>query len=297
MLRAVRYSMSEALASLWRSRRQAALAMLTIAAGLFVLGFFLVAHANLQRVLARWNEAAELSAYLDDDVTPEQLRTIQALIERSGLAAASHYVSKEEAAVRFRVDFPDLARTADALARNPLPASIDVRLNPGARSTGSAVDALAVALDAAPGVADVRYDGPLLSRLGAALRVLRWAGTAIVLLLAMAAALTVASVVRLAAHARRDEIEIMQLVGAPLAFVRGPFVAEGLLQGGGGALLATIGLWSAYLAGHARYGRTVSDALGLEPLAFLPFHVWITLVGAGMLLGGVGGLAVARRVA
>ena len=60
------------------------------------------------------------------------------------------------------------------------------------------------------------------------------------MLLAIAAALTVANVVRLAAHARRDEIEIMQLVGAPLAYIRGPFVAEGVLQGGVGALVAIV---------------------------------------------------------
>ena len=65
-------------------------------------------------------------------------------------------------------------------------------------------------------------------------------GLVIVALLAVAAAMTVANVVRLAAYARRDEIEIMQLVGAPFAFIRGPFVAEGILQGGAGALVAIV---------------------------------------------------------
>ena len=63
MLRAMRYSLTEAAASLWRSRGSAALAMLTIAAGLFVLGFFLVVNANLQRLMARWNAGAELSVF------------------------------------------------------------------------------------------------------------------------------------------------------------------------------------------------------------------------------------------
>ena len=61
-------------------------------------------------------------------------------------------------------------------------------------------------------------------------------------LLAIASALTVANVVRLAAHARRDEIEIMQLVGAPLAYVRGPLVLEGVMQGGAGAIVAIVAL-------------------------------------------------------
>jgi cell division transport system permease protein len=121
-------------------------------------------------------------------------------------------------------------------------------------------------------------------------------GLIIVTLLAIAAALTVANVVRLAAHARRDEIEIMQLVGAPLTYVRGPFVAEGVLQGGGGALLALLALWGMFLIGRARFGQVAAEALGLGSLSFLPFQFWVLLVLGGMLLGCIGGLIVARRV-
>ncbi len=88
---------------------------------------------------------------------------------------------------------------------------------------------------ALPGVADVRYDREWLGRLASGLDAVRGAGLALALLMAVAAALTVAAVVRLGLHARRDEIEIMKLVGSPMTFIRGPFVAEGLLQGGIGA--------------------------------------------------------------
>jgi len=296
VLRAIRYSLNEAAASLWRARRSASLAMLTIAAGLFVLGFFLVVNSNLQRVMARWSEAAELSVYLKEDITREQLDALQAQIDGSGLAAGRQYVSKADAAGRFRQDFPDLSRTADQLGTNPFPASLDVRLKSESRETGEAVDALAESLSTAPGVADLRYDRKLLARLGAVIRGVRGVGLLIVTLLAIAAALTVANVVRLAAHARRDEIEIMQLVGAPLAYVRGPFVAEGVLQGGGGALFALLALWILFLIGRARFGQVASEALGLASLSFLPFQFWILLVAGGMLLGCIGGLIVARSV-
>jgi cell division transport system permease protein len=296
VLRAIRYSLNEAAASLWRARRSAALAMLTIAAGLFVLGFFLVVNSNLQRVMARWSEAAELSVYLKEDITREQLDALQAQIDGSNLASGRQYVSKADAAGRFRQDFPDLSRTADQLGGNPFPASLDVRLKPESRETGEAVDALAASLSTAPGVADLRYDRKLLARLGAVIRGVRGVGLLIVTLLAIAASLTVANVVRLAAHARRDEIEIMQLVGAPLAYVRGPFVAEGVLQGGGGALFALLALWILFLVGRARFGQVASEALGLASLSFLPFQFWILLVVGGMLLGCIGGLIVARSV-
>ncbi len=115
-------------------------------------------------------------------------------------------------------------------------------------------------------------------------------------MLALAAALTVANVVRLAAYARRDEIEIMQLVGAPLPYIRGPFVAEGVLQGGAGALLAIALLGVVFAAGRARYGQLAADALGVGSLSFLPAELLAVLLGGGMLLGCLGGLIVARGV-
>ena len=85
-MRALKYFFAEAAESLWRGRRAALLSMLTIAAGLFVLGFFLMLNTNLQRLVGRWSESAELSVYLKDDATPEQLRVVDELIAKSGLA-------------------------------------------------------------------------------------------------------------------------------------------------------------------------------------------------------------------
>jgi cell division transport system permease protein len=78
-----------------------------------------------------------------------------------------------------------------------------------------------------PGVVDVRYDRDWLARVASALDTVRAAGMALALLMGLAAAVTVATVVRLGLMARHDEIEIMELVGAPLTYIRGPCVAEG----------------------------------------------------------------------
>src|SRR4051794_20369646 len=99
-MRAFKYFVSEAAASLWRGRSAAILSILTIARGLFVLGFFLVLNTNLQRLVGRWTESAELSVYLKDDVTQDQLRTVDDLIAGSGLAAERQYISKPQAIAR-----------------------------------------------------------------------------------------------------------------------------------------------------------------------------------------------------
>ncbi len=295
-MRALKYFINEATESLLRAWRSALLAVLTITAGLFALGFFLIINSNLQRVVGRWSEAAEMSVYLKDDISGEQLKVVDAQIGQSGLAAHRQYLSKADAVARFRQDFPDLAGATDRLERNPFPASMEVRLDPGAGKASAAVDALASSLQSVPGVADVRYDRRWLSRVGSMVLLFRTIGFAIVALLGIAAALTVANVVRLAAYARRDEIEIMQLVGAPFAFIRGPFVAEGILQGGVGALLAIVLLWVVYVAGKAWYGRVALEGFGVASLSFLPAGALIVLLVGGMALGCVGGLIVARSV-
>jgi cell division transport system permease protein len=144
-----------------------------------------------------------------------------------------------------------------------------------------------------PGVADVRYDRQWLSRLLSAVTVIRGIGFALGAVLTVAAALTVANVVRLALHARRDEIDIMQLVGAPQVYIRGPFVMEGVLQGGLGALAALTALAAAFLAAKARYLSLLAGDLNLSAVSFLPLELSLLLLLGGMMVGCLGGLVAA----
>jgi cell division transport system permease protein len=295
-MRALRYFFSEAAESLWRDRRAALLSMLTIAAGLFVLGFLLMINANIQRIMGRWSDAAELAVYLRDDAQPDQTATIRELLTKSGLAASVQLFSKDEARQEFARDFPELASAAAGLDRNPFPASFAVRLNAQAQASSGAVDNMAAALSGVAGVADVRYDRTWLARLTATIRIIRGVGLVIVLLMAIASAMTVANVVRLAALARRAEIEIMQLVGAPFAYIRGPFIAEGLIQGGMGAVFAVVLLLGTFAAIRARFGAAMADAVGLTGMAFVPTQLLLLLIVGGMALGCLGGFVVARGV-
>jgi cell division transport system permease protein len=295
-MRALSYFFTEAADSLWRSRRAALLSMLTIAAGLFVLGFFLMVNANIQRVIGRWTDAAELAVYVRDDVTPEQNAQIDDLLTRSGLASSVQFFSKDDARKEFARDFPDLAAASAALDRNPFPASFAVRLNERAQSAPGAVENLIATIGGLPGVADLRYDRTWIARLSATIRAIRGVGLVIVILMAIASAMTVANVVRLTALARQGEIEIMQLVGAPFAYIRGPFIAEGLMQGGMGAIAAILLLLGTFAAIRARYGTLLSDAVGLTGVAFVPMQLLLLLVVGGMALGCLGGFVIARSV-
>jgi cell division transport system permease protein len=229
-------------------------------------------------------------------VTPEQNAMINDLLTKSGLATSVQFYSKDDARKEFARDFPDLAAASATLQRNPFPASFAARLNKEAQIAPGAVENLTATLGSVPGVADVRYDRTWISRLSGTIRAIRGVGLIVILLLAIASAMTVANVVRLTAMARRHEIEIMQLVGAPFAYIRGPFIAEGIIQGGAGALCAVVLLLASFAAIRARYGSFLSDAIGLTGVAFVPTQLLLLLVVGGMALGCLGGFIVARGV-
>ena len=291
-MRALRYGLEEAFASLWRGRQSGLLSTATIAVALFVLGAFLMVTANLERMASEWSRAAELSVYLADDASPADQGDIERLLAPGGVVASFEFVSKDDALKRFKQMFADLSGTIDTVDGNPLPASYEVRLAPSA-SAGSGVASLVDKLRESAGVDDVRYDRAWLDRLLTAVSFVRIVGLALGIVLTVAAALTVANVVRLALYARRDELEIMQLVGAPDAYVRGPFVIEGVLQGGLGALAALAVLAALFLAINGRYLSPLATTLGVSSIRFLSPELCLMVVVGGMLVGCVGGVVAA----
>ncbi|HXD20144.1 MAG TPA: ABC transporter permease [Vicinamibacterales bacterium] len=293
-MRAIDYALREAWASLWRGGRSAAFAVLAITLAAVVLGAILLVSWNVDRLLTQWTAASEFSVFLRDDATSEQRGAIEAAIDQSGVTEGHEYVSKAEALTRFRSQFADLASLTSDLGDNPFPASLEVRVRADAEQNGRA-DVLVKRIAAQPGVADVRYDREWLSRVSNALGAIRGAGFALALLMALAAAVTVAAVVRLGLHARRDEIEIMKLVGSPVAFIRGPFVAEGFLQGGLGAVIAIVLLWAGFALVRAWWGGDLSTVLDGAVLQFLPVRTVVLLVAGAMFVGAAGGFAASRH--
>ena len=291
-MRALRYSLEEAAASLWRGRQSGLLSTATIALALFVLGAFLLVTANLDELGTQWSRAAEMSIYLTDDITSSQRAAVEQVLNASPSVAGSEYVSKTQALARFKSTFGELGSAIDGLGDNPLPASYEVRVQAGANT---AAQALNDSVRRLPGVADVRYDRQWLDRLVGAVGVIRGVGLILGFVLTLAAALTVANVVRLALYARRDELEIMQLVGAPQTYIRGPFVMEGVMQGGIGALVALAALAAGFFVFRGRYLGPLASAVNLTSIRFLPVELCVFLVAGGMAVGCLGGLVAASR--
>jgi cell division transport system permease protein len=293
-MRALDYAIREGWASLWRNRGSGTFAVVAIALAMIVLGALLLTTWNIERLLAQWSSSAEFSVYLRDDASSEQRGAIEALVDQSGVVTGHEYISKADALGRFRREFAELASLTNDFDENPFPASVEVRVHPDAQEDGRAA-ALVRRVSMMPGVADVRYDREWLARLASGLAAVRGAGFGLAVVMALAAAVTVASVVRLGLNARRSELEIMQLVGSPIVFIRGPFVAEGVFQGGLGALVALALLWLGLAMVGAWWGSDLRAFLEGGSLEFLPVRLCAALVAGGMAVGGAGGFAASRH--
>ena len=151
---------------------------------------------------------------------------------------------------------------------NPFPASFEVRLRPGPGVADNAAT-LSRAVMPLKGVADVQFDRQWLERVLSLIAGIRVAGLAVTIVLLLGAAFTVTAVVRLSLHERRDELDIMQLVGAPMAFIRGPFVIEGLLLGGMGAVVALLILGLGFGTLRSWLGQEAAGVAGGGALGFL----------------------------
>jgi cell division transport system permease protein len=294
-MRSLRYAFEEAFVNLRRAGRSAAMSVGTIAIAFLTLGLFLLTASNLQRVVDRWSAAAEMSIYLRDDIADEARQQLTTELTAHAAVEAVEYVTKEQALARFRGDFPELADIAAGSDENPFPASLEVRLRTDPASAGAA-DAMAELLVARPGVADVRYDPQWLTRLLAIVTGVRLAGLAIAAVLVLGAAFTLAAVVRLSLQARREELDIMQLVGAPFAFIRGPSIAEGTLLGGFGAALSLLLLWALFATIRGRLYETLAGFGDVGELRFLGLSESLLLVLAGLTVGALAGVVASRSV-
>ncbi len=291
----VGYSFAEALISLGRSGRSALVSIGTIAIAFATLAGFLLISVNVQGVLDRWLQAAEMSVYLHDTISEADRAALEQFLRAQPAVAEVEYVSRERALERFRADFPELSDVTSGIGENPFPSALEVRLR--AENGGeTAADTLTREVAGKPGVSDIRYDRQWLTRLVSIVTTARLIAAVVAGILMLGAAFTVAAVVRLSLFARRDELEIMQLVGAPFSYIRGPAVVEGLLLGGIGAGVALIAIAILYSMLSRWLGSDLAGLVGIGQLRFLGITEFVMTLLGGVGVGAAAGTVASRAV-
>lgn len=278
------YAVREALAAFRRSPLLTLLSVVAVAFSLFVVGLFGLTTYNIRRAIERIEERVEIVAYLRDDATDDQLRVLQEEVRTFPEVMEVRYVSKTEALATAQREMEEFRDVASDLEVNPLPASLELRMKPDAR-TSAPVERVAKQLRAYPFVEDVRFGRDWLDKIESLRRVVGGGAAIIGAAFAAVAAIIIATAVRIAVFARRDEISIMRLVGATDGFVRRPFLLEGIATGVLGGALAVALTYTAF---------RVIDALLLR-IEWLPFHWVVAGVVAGTVFGFLSSAVAVRR--
>ncbi|MCH7586285.1 MAG: ABC transporter permease [Acidobacteria bacterium] len=274
----LQYLFSQAISNLRRnvlvvfSAVVAVLVMLTLVFGTIVLRW------SIDQDIGRWDDNVRVIAFLSDDLTLEDIDTLQQDIQGWEQVDGIEYFSKAEALEEFRELFADQQSLIDVVEEDPsiLPASL--RIRPVAAADYSTITDRLVVI---PGIREVSAADEAIDALVARSNRLRTFSVWIVVVLGASAVVLIANTIRIAIFARRDEIGIMKLVGAGNWFVRIPFFLEGIVEGLVGAALAVALVW-AVSGSIAELFSTSTDSGALTvPIDFL--------IRNGLLIVGFGG--------
>ena len=264
-----------------------------IAISLVTLGFFLLISENLKEAVDRWEGGSQLRVYLKRDATPVEIRGIARFFEDHADLRKNRFVTREQALVKFKQYFQSLSPVVAGLDENPFPPSYEIevkRPNIDSPSFRSELETLR----RMNGVDDVQFDWDWVSRLRRVVNVLNLIGLIIGGTLAVAATFTISNVIRLTMLMYREEIDIMRLVGATENIVRGPFLVEGILYGGLGAMVALAVLLAMFEAGARWLAPSLGFIWGFLFVTFLPWQKALGLIAGGILAGLVGSLLSVR---
>ena len=239
------YAIREALAAFRRAPLLTGLSGAMIALSLFVVGLFGIVAHNIRLVLQQVEERVEIVAYLRDDATPQQVELITSEIGSYPEVAAVEFVSKDQALADARAELEEFRTVFGDLEVNPLPASLEVHMRAGMQS-GDDVRAVAERIGSYEAVEQTRFGHEWIDKIFMLRRVAA-VGTAVLGgAFAIVSILIIGTAVRMAIFARRDEIRIMQLVGATDGFIHRPFVLEGAITGLIGAAIALPALYMVF---------------------------------------------------
>lgn len=236
-MRRLRYVLAEAVLNLRINRATTLIAVATMAFTLMCFGVFLLLYVNLKELAGSLQDEIKVVVYLVEDQGAKAVADWQHRLKGEPEIAAVIYVSKEQALAEFRAQFPAEQHLLDGLGENPLPASLVVTVAPAYRSS-QAVKRLSERLSVLPGVAQVQYSQDWIESLAGLVRYFELGALAVGGILSVASMTIIANTVRLTLYARKDEIEIMRLIGATRAFINIPYLLEGAMLGALGGAIA-----------------------------------------------------------
>lgn len=284
------FQVSEALDGIRRTGVMNFSTVTTVAVSLAILGGFLLGLRNLNAILDRLQSSYEITVFLEPAAPQAGIQLLQQNLGVDPAVNRFRFVGRDEALESIARDLQAGGQVFPKLERNPLPDAFQILVR-----EGTDFPAFKRRILGYPGVDEVSSGQDWVERALALVELARAVGLLLVLVLGGASLLIIANTIRLTVHSRREEIEIMQLVGATNWFIRVPFLIEGFLQGTAGALLALGLVFGSY---HFLVGQiaTIAPFLPLVTSAGELARLAAQILLMGMILGLLGALLSLRKI-
>lgn len=266
----------------------------TITLALLIVSLFLLIFVNLESAAENWSERVQVTVYFDKELSAQDQSSLNQKISALSGVSRVNYVTREEALKRFKSRLKGQETLLEGVRSEVLPTSFEIALKRSHRDT-AAVENFVTVLKKIPGIAEVQYGEEWVRRFNSFLNFMRLLGALLGGFLIIAVVFIVSNTIKLTIYSRRDELEVMSLVGATRLFIKAPFLLEGLIQGMAGSIFSIILLFLLYEGFLHNAGSFLTFNPTTSGLGFLPFEYVAGILLAGALLGFIGSLTSLKR--
>ena len=274
-----------ALDDIFKNRFLNLVTIITISLSILIASAFILFFVNTSDIINSWKKGLRIMAYLKPGINNDGLKDLKLAIQALDDVDHIQFISKQEALSRLKAQMAHQTSLFENLTQNPLPDSIEIRMTAATESWQN-IDSLAAQIEALPQIDEVEYGQRWVGRFAQIISLFRLAGYAMGTLFFMATIFIVANTIRLVIYSRRDEVEIMRLVGATDNFIKIPFYFEGLIQGTLGALIGLVMLYVAFIFISSNVEKGFFP--GLFRFHFLSPTLLLAIVLVSMLVGWLG---------
>ncbi|MCK5913849.1 MAG: permease-like cell division protein FtsX [Desulfuromusa sp.] len=294
MLDKIRYFILRALRNMRQWPFLCTASILTMAIALATVATFFLVVVNIEQLASRWTKEIQVVAYLQKAPKQQDIAGLTQKLKKISEVELVNYVSPADAMQRFKKHLGTDASLLEGVSRDLLPASFELGLRSEFRNQ-QGIYTVIEQLENLLEVDDLRYGQEWLERFNDFVKMLRFVGIILGGFLLFAALFIVSNTIKLTLYARRDELEIMALVGATMRFIKIPFMLEGAIQGllGGLISLVFLAISFVFIISYSLESFWLTPA-GFD-LVFLTLTQQITLVFSGIVLGILGSLSSLRR--
>lgn len=292
-MRFIIYTIKEALEGIKANKEAYMLTIGITAISMTILGIFLIVFFNLQGMVNKWRENFQIVVYLNDSASKNNIKAMKKYFASRKEIENYSFVSKDKALEKFKKRLNRNQSILENLDKNPLPASFDLKIKRKYHNYEK-IKSIAEEVNKLKGIESLEFGEGWLEKLETVLYFLKFIVFGVGGLIYIGVIFIISSTMKLSLYARKDEIEVMQLVGATDWYVKGPFLLEGMFQAFIGALICLAILSGLHKMFIAKL-QTSSFFIGAQSFLFLPPDIINYIIVSGILIGFLGSFISLRK--